>query len=72
MRLNKGVTENPPRGQSESEIDIARIHLAVDDALSVLLQKGSREEDFDLKMEFALRAIRDELQRVKEARARKK
>jgi hypothetical protein len=66
------VTENLPHRKPENKVDIARIHMAVDDALSVLLHKGSREEDFDLKVEFALRAIREELQKVRNARGEKK
>ena len=49
-------------------MDLVRIHGAVDDALSILTQQGSREEEFDLKVELALRTIREELQKLKAAR----
>lgn len=67
-----GVTDNIPRRKpKDAQIDVASIHRAVDDALKVLVSKGTREEDFDLKVELALRTIRDELQKMRKARERK-
>ena len=66
------VTENlPDRKSQNAELDIARIHVAIDDALQTLLDKSGREDDFDLKVELALRTIREELQKLRESRGRK-
>lgn len=65
------VTENLPRKRENTELDVARIHRAVDDALHALRNNSSGAEKFDLKLELALRAIREELLRRKKARFKK-
>lgn len=70
--FRKAVTENLPRRKNSRQIDADKIHKVVDDALSILLDKGSRAEDFDLKVEYALRTIRAELERIKRSRGSEK
>lgn len=62
------VTENLPKKPGQDQFDIARIHFAIDEALDILMRKGTREEDFDLKAELALRTIREELEKLKRSR----
>lgn len=65
------VTENLPRKRENTDLDVARIHRAIDDALQTLRTNSSGAENFDLKIELALRAIREELLRLKKARSKK-